>query len=268
VTTNLCPPDPKLFNKFLANVKELESIRKWNDPAVVDPAKSNFWLTAFKNFSLFVSVDSVGEQAEYIRSGLDYALMLSNAQEFLTQTDRTEITFINTFNLLSIPKLKDFLQMILDLRVEFGKQQQGNITINPPDGAGDNWGPAILPPRQRVWFDLPYLEYPNWMSAQLALLDPTVMDHLDECLVMMEENINPDYDSTGEGFKEYEVAKLKRNIAWIKSGNKHINNSSCVQEVTNLYMYFKQIDQRRHTSFTEVFPELQTIWEIGKHNKE
>ena len=70
---------------------------------------------ATKNNALFVSVDSVGSQAEYIRTGLDYVQMQKNVDEFLLKTHNSTITFINTFNILSVTKITEFMQYILKL---------------------------------------------------------------------------------------------------------------------------------------------------------
>ena len=58
-----------------------------------------------------------------MRDGLDFDKMYDNCRRVLRETDGTEISFINTFQLLSIPNLRGFLQMILDLREEFGYEK-------------------------------------------------------------------------------------------------------------------------------------------------
>ena len=72
-----------------------------------NPDSGNHWYVApaCKHFSLYVSVDGVGKQAEYMRDGLDFDKMYENCRRVLRETDGTEISFINTFNLLSIPNL-------------------------------------------------------------------------------------------------------------------------------------------------------------------
>ena len=60
---------------------------------------------AYKHFSLYVSVDGVGKQAEYMRDGLDFDKMYNNCRRVLRETDGTEISFINTFQLLSISQI-------------------------------------------------------------------------------------------------------------------------------------------------------------------
>ena len=53
---------------------------------------------------MYVSVDGVGKQAEYMRDGLDFDKMYNNCRRVLRETDGTEISFINTFQILSISK--------------------------------------------------------------------------------------------------------------------------------------------------------------------
>jgi nicotinic acid mononucleotide adenylyltransferase len=253
----------KLFDKFVEKLKALEVVRVWEDKEKFNPDSGNNWYVApaCKHFSLFVSLDSVDKQAEYIRTGLEYNRLVNNVKHFLTETHGTEVTFINTFNLLSIPKLKDFLQLILDLRVEFGYENQNDHVIQPPDNNGIVHSPFIRKKRQRVWFDIPYLRHPDWMSAQLAAFDPELLDTLNECLQFMEDNVeNENYGRTYHGFKKYEIAKLKRNIAWISNGKNDINDEELVARQRHFWRYFMTIDKRRDLNFIETFPELTNWW--------
>jgi len=263
ITSNMCPPNDKLFDKFLESLKKIEEVRVWENPEKINPDSGNNWYVApaCKHFSLYVSVDSVGKQAEYIRTGLDFDKMLSNTRRVLRETQGTEISFINTFNLLSIPGLKKFLQMILDLRVEFGYQNQQEHVTQPPDRDGFKHPEFVRGKRQRIWFDIPYLREPIWMSAQIAAFYPELIDILEECVRFMEENVEKkNYNRTYHGFKQYEIAKLKRDIAWIKSGTKEIDETELIHRKNLFWQYFNQIDLRRETDFIDVFPELGNWW--------
>lgn len=263
ITSNMCPPDQRLFDNFVNKLKAIEQVRVWEDLEKFNPDSGNHWYVApaCKHFSLFVSVDSVNEQAEYIRSGLDFDRMLNNVKTFLTETTGTEVSFINTFSLLSIPKLKDFLQMILDLRVEFGYENQKEYVEQPPDRNGFVHPPFIRKRRQRIWFDIPYLREPSWMSAQNAALYPELINILDECVAFMEDNVeNEFYGRTYHGFKKYEIAKLKRDIAWIKSGRTELSKAELEKRKVLFWKYFNQIDTRRNVNFIETFPELSNWW--------
>jgi organic radical activating enzyme len=263
ITSNMCPPDQRLFDNFINKLKAIEQVRIWEDKEKFNPDSGNHWYVApaCKHFSLFVSIDSVNEQAEYIRSGLDFKRMLSNVKTFLTETTGTEVSFINTFSLLSIPKLKDFLQMILDLRVEFGYENQSEYVEQPPDRDGFVHPPFIRKRRQRVWFDIPYLREPSWMSAQNIALYPELIAILEECVTFMEDNVeNEFYGRTYHGFKKYEIAKLKRDIAWIKSGKTELGQAELDKRKDLFWKYFNQIDIRRNVNFIETFPELSNWW--------
>ncbi len=263
ITSNMCPPQPKLFDKFVSQLKKIEEVRVWKDDNKFNPHSGNNWYVApaCKHFSLFVSVDSVGDQAEYIRSGLDFNLLMKNTKRVLTETYGTEITFINTFSLLSIPRLQDFLQMILDLRVEFGKQNQKEQRVKPPKHGDLEHPEFVRKPRQRIWFDIPYLREPIWMSAQIAAYYPDLIETLNTCITFMEENVEDGmYWKTGHGFKKYEVEKLKRDLDWIKTGKDDISIEDLKKRQKMFVQYFNQIDDRRDTNIMKAIPELQEFW--------
>ena len=208
---------------------------------------------------LFASVDSYGEQAEYIRSGLEWKTFEDNVKRFLTETNNTEITFINTFNILSIPKLKDFLTFILELRKDFGYRNQ--VLLTEPKNAKNSDKNRVRKLRQRVWFDIPYLREPVWMSAQNASRYPELLKMLDDSLKFMEQNVEDEnYGKTYQGFKKYEIAKLKRDIAWIKNGISDVTELQINKRRKMFYEYFNEIDSRRKTNFIKTFPELTNWW--------
>ena len=259
----MCPPQPKLFDNFVKRLQKIEQVQTWEDKTKFNKDSGNYWYVApaVKHFSLFVSVDSTGKQAEYIRTGLDFDLLLNNTKRVLRETYGTEITFINTFNLLSIPKLQDFLQMILDLRVEFGKQNQKEQRVKPANHGDLEHPEFVRKPRQRIWFDIPYLREPIWMSAQIAAYYPDLIETLNTCIKFMEENVEDEmYWKTGHGFKKYEVEKLKRDIAWIKTGKNEISIEDLKKRQRMFWEYFNQIDDRRNTNIMGAIPELDNFW--------
>lgn len=265
ITSNMCPPDQKLFDKFIHEIKNLEEIRIWHDEHRINPGTHNHWFIgpAMQNFTLFISLDTVDEHANYIRNGLNYDRLMENTRRFLSETDSTVISFINTFNITSIPKLKDFLQMILDLRIEFGWQnQQEKLLSPPPDSNGYQHPPEVYhKKRQRIWFDIPYLRLPDWLSVQNAIHYPKMMDTMYEALEFMEENIEDEnYYRTYHGFKEHEIAKLKRDIAWMKMGKEQVTPEMLVGRQRSFYSFFNEADRRRQTSFNKTFPEMSEWW--------
>ena len=99
VTSNMCPPDAKLKNKYFDMVKRI-----CLDEHV-------------EHFMQFVSVDAFGPQAEYIRHGLNWNYFSDTVEEFLERIPvRNSVTFIITYNNLSVTSLDKQLEYIRQLR--------------------------------------------------------------------------------------------------------------------------------------------------------
>lgn len=235
ITSNMCPPKQELFDKFISKVQALEEVRTWEDKHNFNENSGNHWYVApaMKHFMLFVSLDGFGDQAEYIRNGLNFDRLLANVRTYLNSTKNTSISFINTFNILSIPSLKKFLQMILDLRVEFGSNE-----------------------KQRIWFDIPALHYPPWLSIQNS--GQWGIEQVKECISFMEDNVQKeDYLKTFEGIKPYEILKVKRDLAIMEQQPAldvlHLNKIT-------FYQFITEYDRRRNTDFQKTFPEMQSYY--------
>jgi hypothetical protein len=208
---------------------------------------------AVKNFALFVSVDSVGEQAEYIRSGLNYKTMQDNVIRVLEETNNTTMTFINTFNVLSVPKIKDFLEYILELRTKFSKEQQGikYIPIHDPNYTHPDYE---IHPRQRIWFDVPVLRNPNWQSIQIL---PSSFDsYLEDAIEFMKANSNVDNFA---GFYDFEIDKLERNLSLMRERNS-LDSDKLEIDRRNFHNYFSQYDERKGLDIVSTFPELKKFY--------
>ena len=247
VTSNLSPPRQELMDKFIEKLRKLEEIQVWENKERFNPGSGNHWYVnmAVKNFALFVSLDSVGEQAEYIRTGLDFKQMDKNVHRVLSETDNTTLTFINTFNALSVPKFKEYLEYILSWRSFFSKDRQG-ITYKPVVDKWNTHEPYEILPRQRVWFDVPLLNYPTWQSVQV--LPSYYQEYIEDAIEFMEENT---YTEDFVGFYDFEIDKVKRNLAFMKQHNNG--------EIENFKLHFQQHDQRRGTNFSKTFPEFDGL---------
>jgi hypothetical protein len=269
ITSNMSPPSDALMDKFISKLQKIEEVRVWEDKRRINPNSGNHWYIApaCKHFSLYVSVDSVGKQAEYIRDGLNFDTMYENCRRVLQETHGTEISFINTFNILSIPSLRGFLDMVIALREEFGYENQEDISIQPPDHNGYKHPPFIRRRRQRIWFDIPYLRYPDWMTVQLA--DQKMLDNIQENIDYMKQHVlsDEDYSRKYTGFKNYEVLKLERDLAWAKEGI-NMQGGELQKNLIRFYEYFTQYDKRRGLNFLEAFPEMTDFWNNAKQLKE
>jgi hypothetical protein len=181
-----------------------------------------------EHFMQYVSLDSgIPAQAEYIRHGLDYQRMASNVERYLRDIPyRNSLTFIITMNNLSVTGFRAYMEWILRLREEHSKTYQ------------------------RVWFDTPVLRQPVWQSLQL--LPESYASKLEECADWMQTQV-----TTGMvGFRDYEVQRLRRDIAWMREGQKKDNSVA----KADFYRFFNEHDQRRGTDFLKAFPEMRGWW--------
>jgi organic radical activating enzyme len=186
--------------------------------------------TDIEHFMQYVSLDSgIGPQAEYIRYGLDFKRLQNNVETYLQDIPyRNSLTFIVTMNNLSVTGFLPLMKWILDLRKTHSKTYQ------------------------RVWFDTPVLRQPAWQSLQT--LPESYAAKLEQARDFMLENLETESDPF-HGFKDYEVQRLERDIAWMRST---INVST--QDLADFYRFFTEHDRRRGTDFEKTFPEMLTWW--------
>ena len=210
ITSNMCPPDDKLKKKYFNMLQTICLQEK------------------VEHVMQFVSVDSYGKQAEYIRHGLDYNRMMDNVDEFLDRIPhRNSITFIITYNNLSVTGLGKLLEQIKQLREKHSKNYQ------------------------RVWFDIPLLRQPAWQ--QITLLPESYQAIHAENVEMMRKNSGSEL---GYGaFKDFEIQKMLRNLAYWKK-----NADASTQNKKNFYAFFNEHDRRRRTSFLNTFPEMEEFY--------
>ena len=210
ITSNCCPPGNQ-WQKFIDDLKEI------TDKDAVD------------HFMLFCSLDSWGEQAEYIRNGLQFNTLYKNVTQYLKESRKHSLTFIITANLLSLPNWLEYIKQIHKLRKEFNQD------------------------RQLIWFDTPMLHDPNWLSMKLAT--PELLQNLQDSIDYMEANPETALNRF-KGFKDFEVDKVKRLYEWASIP---LNIEEATTAKQNFDLFFKQHDCRRNTNLKKTFPELQTF---------
>ena len=178
-----------------------------------------------EHFMQFVSMDTWGTQAEYIRHGLDFDKAINRTEEFVRDIPyRSSLTFIITMNNLSILSLHKLLEYILYLRKTYSDTYQ------------------------RVWFDTPLLYTPEWQSMQILPVDYTIV--LEKCIDFMQNNLHEMH-----GFKDYEVLKMQRDLDWMKQGTDNVERKRA-----DFYRFFSEHDSRRGTDFAKTFPEMADFW--------
>lgn len=221
-------PSPKLHLNVTSNFSVEEKLFE----RYLDYVKQLCQEGILEHYMQYVSVDGWGQPAEYMRHGLDFDLMWSRVERFLDEIPyRNSLTFIITMNNLSVTSFQTLLENILALRKKHSKTYQ------------------------RVWFDTPVLRQPAWQSLQI--LPESYARILDRAKLFMEKNIETE-ENRLHGFKDYEIQRLDRDIAWMRNSQ---SAEELIQNRADFYRFFAEHDRRRGTDFLATFPEMSQWWQ-------
>ena len=223
----LANPNPKLHLCVTSNFSVDE--KSWQ--RYLNYTKQLCQEGVLEHYMQYVSLDGWGAQAEYMRDPLDFNLLWDRVNQFLTEVPyRNSLTFIVTMNNLSVTSLETLFAGILGLRKTYSQTYQ------------------------RVWFDTPVLREPAWQSLQI--LPESYAEKLEHLWAWMIRQIETE-DDPFHGFKDYEIARLDRDIAWMRAGQ----NQNHSQAKADFYRFFSEYDRRRGTDFLKTFPEMRAWWE-------
>lgn len=132
---------------------------------------------AIKSFSFFVSLDGFGEQATFIRNGLNLTQFLNNIDLIHVHSPASQIVIMCTYNILSISSFGQLTQFI-------SEQKQKGV---------------------KMVLDVSYLKEPEYLRANLASAD--LVSTMEESLALMKNNSH---------FGPYETEKFARVCQWVK----------------------------------------------------
>lgn len=189
---------------------------------------------SIKRFKLFTSIDTWGRGAEYIRTGLDLALWEQNVNAYLTKTGQP-ISFMITFNILSVTTFKSLLEKILECRKLYNPY---NKSTQP----------------QMIRFDTPYLKEPLQYDINILPKD-TYMKYMYESLEFMKNNLD---ENDINKFNTVEYEKFYRVVKYMETTS--YDETKINEGRRDFYNWFTELDQRRETNFLENFPEMENFF--------
>jgi hypothetical protein len=184
---------------------------------------------AIKDFKIFTSMDTWGPPAEYIRTGLDLTLWEKNLDTFLTKTT-LPVTFMITFNILTVTNFQSLLKKILEWRVKYNIPEQ------------TKW--------QRLRFDTPFLKEPLQYDMNLLPKDE-FMPYMTNHLNFIKSNTDNDNRSK---FSDLEYEKFLRVVKYMETTT--YTSERLLEGKRDFYNWFTEYDRRRGTNFANTFPEL------------
>ena len=195
-----------------------------------------------KQFELFTSAEAKGKQAEYIRFGMDYNLWLDRINTLCKEVPELQLTVTSTYNVLSLPSYRDFLNDILTIKREY--------TLNSSQ-------------RTALYLETPYLRYPNHQAV--FIIQPEMLKTLFSQVTFMNDNLDgTERDGVSlRGFYSSEIDKLKRiyNITASELNNPSTDNNTNRKDFV---LFIDEHDRRRGTNFLETFPELEDFYHLCK----
>ena len=205
INSNLGVPDT-LVDAFITRIQKIEE------------------KDAVKEFTIFTSCDAWGSQAEYIRNGLEFNRFWDNVNKILTECSRVNLTFMSTYNALSVPSYMRLIDGIYQLKSEYG--------------SSDRYWPSA------TFLDSSYLRFPEHQTVQVLpkMWSDTILKqaaHADYLGV-------PLFKSDYIGYSDVEVQKIKRIYDWMISVD---DEEKLMKHSYNFGRFFREHDRRRNTNF-------------------
>ena len=179
-----------------------------------------------KRFGIYTSCESVGEQAQYIRFGLDYDLYCENIKFILRNSKIERFQFMVTVNALALFRLTEFLDFIVSLKDPVRKH---------------------LPA-----FGITILRFPSFMSASTLPqeIKNERANHLNHWLQLNKKFLLP-----------HESESLERLIHYLKEvEDPHFKSSDLSQRRSDFKSFYNQYDIRRNVSLKNTFPKVLSDW--------
>ena len=218
INSNLGVPD-NLIDKLIEKLKRIEDEERVNELVI------------------FTSVDTWGEQAEYIRHGLEFNRFWYNLEKILSSLDRVVVTIMSTYNALSVPNYSKLIDGVYDLKRRYGSSDR-------------YWNSA-------VFLDSSYLRYPTHQTVQVLsdYWNPKIFEHAQ----LADFYSIPNFEKQHYGFSDTEIQKLKRIWDW-KIAEWDGKEEQVREHRYNFGKFFKEHDVRRGTDFRKAFPELESFY--------
>jgi len=183
---------------------------------------------------IFTSVEAVGKQAEYVRTGLDYKQFWNNIDNILTELPKVTVNIMAAFNALSVFTYNE----LIDKVIEFKKKHHNN---------------------ERYWYtplqlDTAYVRWPPHLNVKI-LPD----EHKEYILTAAKKALHygsNQMSSLPYGFTDVEIQKIKRTYDYAIGKD----NFDVEKYRKDFCKFIEEYDKRRDTKFEEIFPELADMY--------
>ena len=216
INSNLGAPD-ELIDKLIEKIKRIEDEDR------------------VKELIIFTSVDTWGPQAEYIRTGLEFNRFWNNVNKILAKCPRVIVTFMATYNALSLFNYDRLISEVYKLKEVYGNSDR-------------YWNSA-------TFLDTSYLRHPEHLT--IKILPYQYSQYIFDQTKLINYYSTPSFESKFIGYSDVEVQKIKRLYDWM------ISPYDSQLQLSNRYsfgQYIQEHDNRRGTDFISTFPELEEFY--------
>jgi pyruvate-formate lyase-activating enzyme len=178
---------------------------------------------------IYTSNEAMGNQAEYIRDGLDWAQWVENLTFLLDSKQIRGIHVMCTINALCLPSLCEFLYNIMKLKKQYG--------------------------RDALSFTLNILRFPSFQSPLILPIElrQQYSKELDEFIINSKDNLQ---------IHEHELEHVKRLIEYLVTVDTPHSEAFDLPKLQNDFKeFYQQYDQRRGKDFKYTFTQLSNWYE-------
>ena len=177
------------------------------------------------HLEIYTSMEALGNQAEYVRDGLDYDLWMHNVQELLERDHVRAMHFMCTINALCLDSLDKFLDQLIRLKKVYG--------------------------RNRVSFTLNILRFPSFQSA-LVLPKDLLKQYSDKLNLWLSRHQDQIY------LHEHEINHMNRLVEYLNRVQTPHSDTFDMPKLHNDFKnFYSQYDVRRSKNFAKTFPNLK-----------
>jgi organic radical activating enzyme len=224
----MSPHTWKLIEWFKVNQGKSTTKLAINSNLGYDSSTLNKFIDAIRplpHVELYTSNESVGEQAEYIRDGINYQQWLNNVTALLESNTVKSVHCMCTINALCLDSLPEFLIQLVKLKKKYGKEAV-NFTLNILRFPSFQ-SPLILPQTIRAEY-VTNLTFWLTNAATNPLLHRHEIDHTQRLIDYLGNVTTPHSETT------FDTSKLHNDVK----------------------QFYSQYDVRRKKDFSTTFPRL------------
>lgn len=188
----------------------------------------------FKDFEIFTSCETTGDHADFIRSGLDYEVWLSNLEHLAKNANATGITVMMTINALCLFRITDFLDDIVALKTKLDNKKLFRLSLN-------------------------ILRFPSFQSVNILPQDAKNR---------IADNIQVWIDNNKDNIENGELLNIERLVVYLREVDKSYEDQDSIEaKINDFDVFYTQYGNRNGMNFRDIFADSFNEYNINYLSK-